>query len=337
MAVIIDEPFPIPRATASQLIGQITSLGVIAPKMAGVISQSYLSAIYGNSIARAGERITLRENNIMDALEYLGRFAPCIYPAVIDSARGPLAPTAAVGTFRWGVQLVVQPDGVAPASFNFPITGGFANPWFFPTNNPFGNYGLNGFGFEVFGATIFNLTKANLIAGQLPKINFTLDMYMAYVNPPPPTAFIQFAFCPAWQNNGIILPAPYFNAVNLPRGKTTTTRGFTLNNLAALTTPYNLLPSPYAGIGIDVGNLPTAKASLMAFYRQGAEVGNGGFSYVYNPADGPYPAAARIFSFNGNFQVFPPLYYVYGTDPASTITWHPNFPSYSANPLDSRP
>ena len=337
MAVIIDEPFPIPRSTASQLIGQITSLGVIAPKMAGVISQSYLSAIYGSSIVRAGERITLREDNIMDELEYLGKFRPCFYFGTIDSSRGNLAPTAAVGTFRWGFELTIQPDGVAPASFNFPITSGILNPYYAPLDNPFGNYGINGFSYEQFGDTIFNLTKASLIAGQLPKINVSFRFYGAWVNPPPATAYMQFAFVPCFQNNGIILPAPYFTAFNLPRGKPTTTRSFSLDNLSALATPYNLLPSPYAGIQIGPGNLPTDKSSLMSFYRQCADVGNGGFSYVYNPADGPYPAAARIFSFHGIFQVFPPIYYVYGTDPASAITWHPNFPSYSANPLDSRP
>lgn len=337
MAIIIDEPTPISRSTATQLIGTLTSLGVIAPLAPGVLSQSYISAIYGNAPAIAGERITLQQDNIMSSLEYLGRFRPCFYVGTLDSSRGNLAPTAPVGTFRWGFQMTIQPDGVAPASFNFPITGGFVNPWFFATDNPFGNYGINGFEFELFGDTIFNLTTANLVAGQLPKINFTLDFYLAWVNPPPATGFVQFAFCPAWQNNGIILPAPYFNAFNLPRGKTTTTRGFSLNNLSALPVPYNLLPSPYAGIGINPGNLPSAKASLMSFYRQSAEVGNGGYSYVYNPLDGPYPASARIFSFNGQFSVYPPLYYVYGTNPTSTITWGATFPSYSPNPLDSRP
>jgi len=127
-----------------------------------------------------------------------------------------------------------------------------------------------------------------------------------------------------------------------------TNRNFTYNNLARLDTPYNILPTPYAAAPLDqaptggtIPNPPTAsngyndEGNLQAFYRQSPTVALGGPSYQYVLGD-LYPAGALVMDTDLNIKVFPPLYYVYGVEQAtSTINF--TYPSYSANPLDSRP
>jgi hypothetical protein len=212
--------------------------------------------------------------------------------------------------------------------------GGGLNPVTNTVTNPFGIPGWIGQNFELFGSTSYTLTKANLVAGQLPIINIKIELYWGWLTTPPPSAVIQVNLTPAYQDNSIILPPPYYNVIGFPRSKPVTTRGFQYNNLSPLSQPYNILPCPYGG-GVTVGNLPPTKMTLQSIYRQSPPVSSGGPSYVFVAGD-TFPAAAKILDVDLNIKVFPPLYYVYGIDiNSSTITW--GFPSYSANPLDSRP
>jgi hypothetical protein len=104
--------------------------------------------------------------------------------------------------------------------------------------------------------------------------------------------------------------------------------------LTPLETPYNIIPNPYAGLEIDPGNVPGEQSKLMSIYREFKSVANGGPSYQYAGVN--FPPEAKIFDCILKCKVFPPLYYVYGIDIAnSTINWY--HPSYSTNPLDSRP
>jgi hypothetical protein len=216
------------------------------------------------------------------------------------------------------------------------MNSAFLNPITNGVTNPAGPYGWLGQLFEAFGAKTYIITSANLVAGQLPKINIKMEIYFAWNTTPPPTGVLQLNITPCYQDNSIILPAPYYNIFNAPRSKPVTSRGFSYNNLTALTTPYNILPNPYGGTGLfTTTNLPTEKSKLQALYREFKSVADGGPSYQYVAGD-TFPAAALLFKCDLNLQVFPPLYYVYGIDYAtSTINWYS--PSYSANPLDSRP
>lgn len=338
MAVIIDEPTPLARSTASQLIGTLTSMGVVASKNVGVLAQSYISAIYGNGVGKVGETMTIPTSNAMSVLDYAGRILPVFTMITGDTSTVGGAPPAANCNFRVGVNLSVTPQTGVPSTFSMGMNAGFINPITtagYGVTNVNGGKGWIGIQFEAFGGSTYNISKANLVAGQLPYFDILLELWFGWINPPPPTAFMQATFTPSYQDNTVTLPPPYYNAFTIPRGKPATTRGFTLNNLAPLATPYNLLPSPYGGIGVTTGDSPTTKASLMSFFRQSKYVADGGVPYVYNPADGAFPAAAKVFEFSGRVQVFPPLYYVYGVSSSSTINWL--FPSYSANPLDSRP
>jgi hypothetical protein len=336
MAVFIDEPTPIARSTASQLLGTVTPAGVLASQGVGVVAQQYISAIYGNGQNKAGQTIYLNQTSIMDVLNYSGRMTPAVAWCVKDSTATTGAPPGTNFRFRIGFKVTTTPQTGTPSIFNNPMNAGGLNPVTNSTTNPNGPYGWIGQLFEVFGAKTYNLTSANLIAGQLPKINIKMEIYFGWNTTPPPTGVLQLAITPAYQDNSIILPAPYYNVFLYPRSKPVTSRGFSYDNLTALQTPYNILPNPYAGTGLFVGsNLPTPKSQLQALYREFKSVANGGPSYQYVPGD-TYPASALLFSCDLNLQVFPPLYYVYGIDyPTSTINWYS--PSYSANPLDSRP
>lgn len=340
MAVIIDEPTPISRQDASSLLGTLTSMGVVASTDVGVLSRSYISAIYGNSIAKTGNTITLNPNNIMSVLDYTGRITPAITWLCYDSLAVNGNPPGPAFNYRIGFKVTTTPQTGTPEIFAYGLKDltGFLNPVTsagFGVTNIFGIPGWIGQNFEQFGSKSYTLTKANLVAGQLPSINIKVEVYWAWLAVPPPSAVVQLQFTPAYQDNSITLPPPYYNVFAYPRSKPVTTRGFEWNNLANLTTPYNILPVPYGGTGLQAGNLPTTKSTLQAIYRQSPPVSAGGPSYVYVAGD-TYPAGAKIFSCDLNLKVFPPLYYVYGVDIASsTITW--GFPSYSANPLDSRP
>jgi hypothetical protein len=336
MAVFIDEPTPIARSTASQLIGTITPGGVLASSSVGVVSQQYISAIYGNGQNKAGQTIFLNQSSIMDVLSYSGRITPATSWCVKDSSATTGAPPSSAFRFRIGFKVTTTPQTGTPETFNNPMNSGFLNPVTGTVTNPAGPYGWIGQLFEAFGAKTYNLTSANLIAGQLPKINIKMEIYFGWESTPPPTGVLQLNITPCYQDNSIILPAPYYNIFSYPRSKPVTSRGFSYDNLTALQTPYNILPNPYGGTGLfTTTNLPTPKSQLQALYREFKSVADGGPSYQYVPGD-TFPASAKLFDCDLNLQVFPPLYYVYGIDIAtSTINWYS--PSYSANPLDSRP
>jgi len=341
VAVFIDEPTPIARSTAQQILATLTPAGLLAPQNVGVISQQYLSAIYGNGQNKAGQTIYLNQTNIMDVLNYSGRFTPATSWIVKDSSAATGTRPGPAFDFRIGYKVTTTPQTGVPESFSYGLKDltGLLNPVNsagFGVDNPNGPYGWIGQNFEQFGAKTYNLTSANLVAGQLPKINLQIEIYFAWVNAPPSTGVLQVNVTPAYQDNSITLPAPYYNVFAYPRSKSVTTRGFSYDNLTPLVTPYNILPNPYGGTGLtDPGNQPTTKSQLQAIYRESPPVSAGGPSYRYVAGD-TYPAAAKVFDCNLNLQVFPPLYYVYGIDiSTSTINWY--FPSYSTNPLDSRP
>lgn len=336
MAVFIDEPTPIARSTASQLLGTVTPAGVLASEGVGVVAQQYLSAVYGNGQNKSGQTIFLNQSSIMDVLNYSGRITPATSWVVKDSSATDGTAPGAPFYFRIGFKVTTTPQGRTPDTYNNPMNDTFLNPVTSQVTNPAGPYGWLGQQFEVFGASTYNLTKANLIAGQLPKINIKMEIYFAWNSAPPPTGVLQLNITPAYQDNSIVLPAPYYDVAFYPRSKPVTSRGFSYDNLTALDTPYNILPNPYGGTGLNsVTNLPTDKSKLQALYREFKSVADGGPSYQYVPGD-TYPASAKIFDCDLNLQVFPPLYYVYGIDlTTSTINWYS--PSYSANPLDSRP
>lgn len=340
MAIIVEEPIPIPRSTAGELVGTLTSLGFYAPTEAGVLSRSYISAIYGNSVAKVGSNMTLPNPNIMSVLDYAGHIAPAISWLCYDSSAVNGARPGPAFEYRIGFDVVTTPQTGAPSTFSYGLKDftGFLNPVTsvgFGVDNPNGPFGWIGQNFEVFGDKTYNITKAGLVAGQLPSFNMKIKVYWGWVGVPPPSAVVQLQLTPAYQDNTVTLPAPYYGVVFYPRSKPATTRGFEWNNLSALSTPYNILPNPYGGTGLTTGNVPTEKSTLQSIYRQSPTVALGGPSYVYVPGD-TFPAGAKIFECDLNLKVFPPLYYVYGIDIASsTITW--GFPSYSTNPLDSRP
>ncbi|NBV78006.1 hypothetical protein EBR66_07610 [bacterium] len=334
MAVFIDEPTPIARSTASQLLGIVTPAGVLASTGVGVVSQQYLSAIYGNGQNKAGQVLYLNQSSIMDVLNYSGRFCPAFsYISYDSSATTGVAPSSAFG-IRGGFKLTVSRTGYPTFNANLGLNTLSINPVTVGNANPYGPYGVMGVAFQFIGAEILNLTRADLIAGQLPEFRLQFEMYMAWNSTPPPSGVFQFQLTPVYQDNSIILPAPYFPVLFYPRSKPATSRGFSYDNLTALQNPYNIIPNPYVGVGVDPGNVPDEKAKLMALYRQFKSVANGGPSYQYAGVD--FPPSAKIFDCDLKIKVFPPLYYVYGIDIAnSTINWYQ--PSYSANPLDSRP
>jgi len=332
MAVFIDEPTPIARSTASQLMGLATPAGVIASQGAGVISQQYLSAIYGNGQNKAGQVIYLNQSNIMNVLNYSGRFCPSFsYISYDSSATTGLSPSPAFG-LKGGFKLKVTRNGYPPYSVNIGLND--LDPIIIGVDNPYGPFGLIGVLFGFVGSSLLDITSADLIAGQLPEFRLEFEMYMAWNSTPPPTGVFQFQFTPVYQDNSIILPAPFYPVLFYPRSKPVTTRGFSYDNLTALETPYNIIPNPYAGLGVDPGNVPAERSKLSALYRQFKSVASGGPSYQYAGVN--FPPSAKIFDCDLKIKVFPPLYYVYGIDIAnSIINWY--HPSYSANPLDSRP
>lgn len=359
MAVFIDEPRPISRADASTLIGTVTSLGVIASPDAGVLASSYIGGFYGSNLAKAGEVISLNPSNIMSVLDYAGRLVPAFSFAVKDATTTNGSTPSGAFRFRIGMQVITTPQTGTPATFSFGLNSGFLNPFGalvsipaggFPSNfsvpmpNPY-DCGYTGARFQVFGEKVYNLTKANLIAGQLPSFNVKLKIWFAWLGTPPPTGVLQIAYTPVYNDNSIVLTPNYYLTPNAQRGKPVTNRNFTYNNLTRLQTPYNILPHPYASApllqfptGGTIPNPPTAlngyndEGNLQAFYRQSAV---GALTYQYVAGD-TFPASALVMDTDLNIKVFPPLYYVYGVDQAtSTINF--NFPSYSANPLDSRP
>jgi hypothetical protein len=334
MAVFIDEPTPIARSTASQILGTVTPAGVLASTGVGVVSQQYLSAIYGNGQNKAGQVIFLNQSSIMDVLNYSGRFCPSFsYISYDSSATTGASPSSAFG-LRGGFNLTVTRSGFPPTSYSFGLTTTSFNPQTSGSANPYGPYGVIGSDFQFIGGEVFNITSASLIAGQLPEITVQLQLYVAWNTTPPPTGVFQVQFTPVYQDNSIVLPAPYFPVLFFPRSKSVTTRGFSYDNLSALQNPYNIIPNPYAGLGVDPGNVPSSKAKLMSLYRQFNSVANGGPSYQYAGVD--FPPSAKLLDCTLKLKAFPPLYYVYGIDIAnSTINW--SYPSYSANPLDSRP
>jgi hypothetical protein len=334
MAVFIDEPTPIARSTASQLIGTVTPAGVLASSAVGVISQQYISAIYGNGQNKAGQTMFLNQSSIMDVLNYSGRFCPAFsYISYDSSATTGAGPSSAFG-IRGGFKLKVTKAGAPPFSVAIGLNALSINPITVGNANPYGPYGVMGVSFGFVGASILDLTRADLIAGQLPEFTLEFEMYMAWNSTPPPTGVFQFQLTPVYQDNSIILPAPFFPVLFYPRSKPATSRGFSYDNLTALQTPYNIIPNPYAGLDVEPGNVAGEKSKLMAIYRQFKSVADGGPSYQYAGVD--FPPGAKIFDCNLKIKVFPPLYYVYGIDIAnSTINWYQ--PSYSTNPLDSRP
>lgn len=364
MAIFIDEPTPISRADASTLLGTVTSLGVVASPNPGVLSASYIGNFYGSSLARAGEIITLNPSNIMSVLDYAGRLVPAFSFAVKDATTTDGSTPSGAFQFRIGMQVITTPQTGTASTFQFGLSQltGFLNPWGALVSIPAGggssnfsvpmpypyDCGYTGARFQVFGEKVYNISKANLIAGQLPSFNVKLKIWFAWLGTPPPTGVLQIAYTPIYNDNSIVLPPNYYVTLNAPRGKPVTNRNFTYDNLTALQSPYNLLPHPYAGAplfqfptGGTIPNPPTAlngfndEGNLQAFYRQSPTVALGGPSYQYVPGD-TFPAGALVMDTDLNIKVFPPLYYVYGVDQAtSTINF--TYPSYSANPLDSRP
>lgn len=364
MAVFIDEPTPISRADASTLIGTVTSLGVVASPDAGVLSASYIGGFHGSSLAKAGEIISLNPNNIMSVLDYTGRLVPAFSFAVFDSTTTNGSSPSGAFRFRIGMQVITTPQTGTPNTFQFGLNSGFLNPWGALASIPAGgassnfskpmpfpyDVGFTGARFQVFGDKVYNITKADLIAGQLPSFNVKLKIWFAWLGTPPPTGVLQIAYTPVYGDNSIILPPNYYLTPNTQRGKPVTNRNFTYNNLTRLQTPYNILPTPYGGAGVSqfptggttpippvagappLGNGSNDEGNLQAFYRQSAV---GALTYQYVGGD-TFPASALVMDTDLNIKVFPPLYYVYGVDQAtSTINF--TYPAYSANPLDSRP
>jgi len=361
MAVFIDEPTPISRADASTLLGTVTSLGVVASPNPGVLSASYIGNFYGSSLARAGEIITLNPSNIMSVLDYAGRLVPAFSFAVKDATTTDGSTPSGAFQFRIGMNVTTTPQTGTASTFSIPLNSGFLNPWGNATSIPAGGFSVNGSvpmpypydcgytgaRFQIFGEKVYNISKANLIAGQLPSFNVKLKIWFAWLGTPPPSGVLQIAYTPIYNDSSIVLPPNYYYTPNAPRGKPVTNRNFTYDNLTKLDTPYNILPTPYGGAGVDQsptgGTTPIPpsaplyndEGNLQAFYRQSPTVALGGPSYQYVPGD-TFPAGALVMDTDLNIRVFPPLYYVYGVDQAtSTINF--TYPSYSANPLDSRP
>ena len=361
MAIFIDEPTPISRADASTLLGTVTSLGVVASPNPGVLSASYIGNFYGSSLARAGEIITLNPSNIMSVLDYAGRLVPAFSFAVKDATTTNGSTPSGAFRYRIGMNVTTTPQTGTASTFSFGLTGfinpigalvsipagGFSSNFSVPMPNPY-DCGYTGLRFQVFGEKVYNITKADLIAGQLPSFNVKLKLWFAWNGPPPPNGVLQIAYTPVYGDNSIVLPPNYYKTPNAQRGKPVTNRNFSYNNLTALQTPYNILPHPYAGAPLTQfptgGTIPTPptvlngyndEGNLQAFYRQSPTVALGGPSYQYVAGD-TFPASALVMDTDLNIKVFPPLYYVYGVDQAtSTINF--TYPSYSANPLDSRP
>ena len=361
MAVFIDEPTPISRADASTLIGTVTSLGVVASPDVGVLSANYIGGFYGSSLAKVGEIISLNPNNIMSVLDYAGRLAPAFSFAVKDATTTDGSTPSGAFRFRIGMQVITTPQTGTASTFQFGLSQftGFLNPWGFTASIPAGGFsangsvpmpnpydcGFTGARFQVFGDKVYNISKANLIAGQLPSFNVKLKIWFAWLGTPPPTGVLQIAYTPVYNDSSIVLPPNYYVTINTQRGKPVTNRNFTYNNLTRLQTPYNILPTPFASAplfqfptGGTIPNPPTAlngyndEGNLQAFYRQSAV---GALTYQYVAGD-TFPASALVMDSDLNIKVFPPLYYVYGVDQAtSTINF--TYPSYSTNPLDSRP
>jgi hypothetical protein len=363
MAVFIDEPTPISRQDASTLLGSVTSLGVVASPNPGVLSASYIGNFYGSSLARSGEIITLNPSNIMSVLDYAGRLVPAFSFAVTDASTTDGSSPSGAFQFRIGMNVTTTPQTGTPATFSFGLNSPFLNPFGALFSIPAGagfssNYstpmpypydaGWTGARFQVFGEKVYNISKANLIAGQLPSFNVKLKIWFAWLGTPPPTGVLQIAYTPIYNDSSIVLPPNYYVTLNAPRGKPVTNRNFSYDNLTELQNPYNILRTPYASapfVQFPTGGTapvpPTAlngfndEASLQAFYRQSPTVALGGPSYQYVAGD-TFPASALVMDTDLNIKVFPPLYYVYGVDQAtSTINF--TYPSYSTNPLDSRP
>jgi len=364
MAIFIDEPTPISRADASTLLGTVTSLGVVASPNPGVLSASYIGNFHGSSLARAGEIIALNPSNIMSVLDYAGRLVPAFSFAVKDATTTDGSSPSGAFRYRIGMNVTTTPQTGTPSTFSFGLSQltGFLNPFGNATSIPAGGFsqnfsvpmpnpydcGYTGARFQVFGEKVYNISKANLIAGQLPSFNVKLKIWFAWLGTPPPSGVLQIAYTPIYNDSSIVLPPNYYVTLNAPRGKPVTNRNFTYDNLTALQTPYNILPTPFAGApllqfptGGTIPTPPTAlngfndEGNLQAFYRQSQTVALGGPSYQYVPGD-LFPASALVMDTDLNIKVFPPLYYVYGVDQAtSTINF--TYPSYSANPLDSRP
>jgi len=364
MAIFIDEPTPISRQDASTLLGTVTSLGVVASPNPGVLSASYIGNFHGSSLARAGEIITLNPSNIMSVLDYAGRLVPAFSFAVKDATTTDGSTPSGAFRFRIGMQVITTPQTGTAGTFQFGLSQltGLLNPWGNATSIPAGGFqqnhsvpmpfpydcGYTGARFQVFGEKVYNITQADLIAGQLPSFNVKLKIWFAWLGTPPPTGVLQIAYTPVYNDNSIVLPPNYYKTPTTQRGKPVTNRNFSYNNLTALQSPYNILPTPFAGAPISqlstggtfpapptVSNGYNDEGNLQAFYRQSPTVALGGPSYQYVPGD-LFPASALVMDTDLNIKVFPPLYYVYGVDQAtSTINF--TYPSYSTNPLDSRP
>jgi hypothetical protein len=299
----------------------------------------------------------------MSVLDYAGRLVPAFSFAVKDATTTDGSSPSGAFQFRIGMNVTTTPQTGTPSTFSFGLNSGFLNPWGTAFSRPAGSpgtvqgsiampnpydCGYTGARFQVFGEKVYNITKADLIAGQLPSFNVKLKIWFAWLGTPPPTGVLQIAYTPVYSDSSIVLPPNYYLTPNAQRGKPVTNRNFTYDNLTALQTPYNILPHPYAGAplfqfttGGTIPTPPTAlngfndEGNLQAFYRQSPTVALGGPSYQYVPGD-TFPAGALVMDTDLNIRVFPPLYYVYGVDQAtSTINF--TYPSYSANPLDSRP
>jgi len=298
----------------------------------------------------------------MSVLDYAGRLVPAFSLAVKDATTTDGSTPSGAFRYRIGMNVTTTPQAGTASSFSFGLNSGFLNPFgalvsipagglsnnfSIPMPNPY-DCGYTGARFQVFGEKVYNITKANLIAGQLPSFNVKLKIWFAWLGTPPPNGVLQIAYTPVYNDSSIVLPPNYYKTPNAQRGKPVTNRNFSYDNLTALQTPYNLLPHPYAGApllqfptGGTIPSPPTAlngfndEGNLQAFYRQSPTVALGGPSYQYVPGD-TFPAGALVMDTDLNIRVFPPLYYVYGVDQAtSTINF--TYPSYSANPLDSRP
>jgi hypothetical protein len=300
----------------------------------------------------------------MSVLDYAGRLVPAFSFAVKDATTTDGSSPSGAFQFRIGMNVTTTPQTGTPSTFSFGLSQltGLLNPWGNATSIPAGGFsqnfsvpmpypydcGYTGARFQVFGEKVYNISKANLIAGQLPSFNVKLKIWFAWLGTPPPTGVLQIAYTPVYNDSSIVLPPNYYLTPNAQRGKPVTNRNFSYDNLTALQTPYNILPTPYASapfVQFPTGGTalvtPTAlngfndEGGLQAFYRQSPTVALGGPSYQYVPGD-TFPAGALVMDTDLNIKVFPPLYYVYGVDQAtSTINF--TYPSYSANPLDSRP
>jgi len=364
MAVFIDEPTPISRQDASSLLGTATSFGVVISPNPGVLSASYIGNFYGSSMAKTGEVISLNPNNIMSVLDYTGGLYPTYTMAVKDATTTDGSSPSGAFRYRIGLDVTTTPNVGSPFSVSFGLNSlNGVNPVGWTSSIPAGgsappgsgsvamaypyDCGYMGTGGCIFGASVQNITKAGLIAGELPTFNVRLKLYFAWIGTPPSTGVLQIAYNPVYQDNSIVLPPNYYVTGCASRGKPVATRNFTYNNLARLETPYNILPTPYAGSAIQqfptggtIPAPPTAlngykdNGNLQSFYRQSKTVALGGPSYQYVPGD-TLPVGALVLDTNINLKVFPPLYYVYGVEEATSSVIF-LYDSYSTNPLDSR-